>query len=84
MSVIMEEEDFARLKDAQIASLQEELNRLRRALESAQREAELCFEAAQIATRENVEMRKRLQSRADDADDAIARARRTELEALEL
>ena len=82
--LIMEMEDFVRLKDAEIGSLREELAAERARRVAAEREAELCFEAAQLVTKENVAMRKQLQSWADDADAIIAKARRAELEALEL
>lgn len=80
----MEQEDFLRLKDQEIGALREELARVRAALQSAEQEAELLMEAAKATTRENVLMRKQLQSWADDADAIIAKARRAELEALEL
>lgn len=82
--LVMEMEDYVRLKDAEIAALREELAHERMKRAAAEREAELCFQAAQVTTRENVAMRKRLQSWADDADELIAKARRAELEALEL
>lgn len=84
LPVLMEEEDISRHKDAEIAALREEIAHVRVVLEAAKREGELLFEAARLATKENVELRKRLQSWADDADELIARARRAELEALEL
>ncbi len=80
----MEQEDFLRLKDQEIASLREELARARASLVSAQQEADLLMDAARATTKENVAMRKQLQSWADDADAIIAKARRAELEALEL
>jgi hypothetical protein len=82
--VMMEQEDFLRLKDQEIASLREELARARASLVSAQQEADLLMDAARATTKENVAMRKQLQSWADDADAIIAKARRAELEALEL
>lgn len=82
--LVMEMEDYLRLKDAEIASLREELalERMKRA--AAEHECDLFLEAARVTTRENLAMRKRLESWADDADEVIARARRAELEALEL
>ena len=82
--LVMEMEDYVRLKDAEIMALREELGHERMKRMAAEREAEICFEAAQTTTRENVAMRKQLESWADDADELIARARRAELEALEL
>ena len=82
--VMMEQEDFLRLKDQEIASLREELARVRASLVSAQQESDLLMDAARATTRENVAMRRQLQSWADDADAIIAKARKAELEALEL
>lgn len=86
MSYEMESEDFVRMKDAHIAALEEELTRERLRRESAEAEAELCFQTAQRTTKENLELRKQLQSWADEADKeiALAKAKQIEREALEL
>ena len=84
MSYEMELEDFVRAKDAEILALREELQLARFNVERLEREVSEIYRAAQAATMENLELRKRLQSWADDADELIAKARRAELEALEL
>jgi len=76
--------DLHLLKDAEIGALREELQRERNKREAAEREAQLLFEAAQLATKENMELRKRCHAWADDADELIRKARQAELEALEL
>ena len=85
MSYEMEQEDFVRQKDAEISSLREEVHRLALDNEAKDREISLLHNAARRATKENIELRKQLQSWADEADSDIqlAAARRAELEALE-
>jgi predicted glycosyltransferase len=82
----MEAEDYLRAKDMQIASLCEELHRER--INSERLEAEIAnlYHAAQKSTRENLDLRKRLQAYIDEADAEIqlAALRRAEAEALEL
>jgi hypothetical protein len=56
--------DLLKLKDAEIASLQEELGRERARRVSAEQEAELCFHSAREITQENVALKKKLQSEA--------------------
>ena len=82
----MEAEDYLRAKDMQIASLCEELHRERMNSERLEAEIANLYRAAQAATRDNVELRKRLQAYIDEADAEIqlAAVRRAEAEALEL
>jgi predicted RNase H-like nuclease (RuvC/YqgF family) len=86
MSHEMDMEDFIRAKDMQIASLCEELHRERMNSERLEAEIANLYRAAQAATRDNVELRKRLQGYIDEADAEIqlAALRRKELEAMEL
>lgn len=85
-SVMMEQEDFLRLKDAEIASLHEELARERARRESAEKGEELAIAAGLRWQRQYQEARKQLQSWADEADKEIklAALRRAEVEAYEL
>ncbi len=84
--VFMEQEDFVRAKDAEIASLREELQRCRLIIERLEAEIAELYTAAKRATADNLDLRKRLQAWADEADAEIqlAKLRRAELEALEL
>jgi len=84
MSHEMEMEDFVRAKDAEIHALREELQLARYNIERLEREVSELYRAAQAATKRHLDLQKRLQSWADDADELIAKARRAELEALEL
>ena len=86
MSHEMEMEDFMRAKDMQIASLCEELHRERMNSERLETEIANLYHAAQKSTRENLDLRKRLQAYIDEADAEIqlAALRRAEAEALEL
>ena len=86
MSHEMEMEDYIRAKDAQIASLCEELHRERMNSERLEAEIANLYRAAQQATRDKLELRKRLQAYIDEADAEIqlAALRRAEAEALEL
>jgi hypothetical protein len=86
MSHEMEQEDFVRAKDAEIASLREELQRARLTIERIEAELAQLYRAAQAATRENLDLRQRLQAFYDEADAEIqlAALRRKELEAMEL
>jgi hypothetical protein len=86
MSHEMEQEDFVRAKDAEIASLREELQRARLTIERIEAELAQLYRAAQTATRENLDLRQRLQAFYDEADAEIqlAALRRKELEAMEL
>ncbi len=86
MSHEMEMEDFIRAKDAQIASLCEELHRERMNSERLEAEIANLYHAAQKSTRDNLDLRKRLQAYIDEADAEIqlAALRRAEAEALEL
>jgi hypothetical protein len=84
--VMMEQEDFIRLKDAEIAALQEELIRERARREAAEKGEELAIGSGLQWQRKYHEARKQLQSWADFADEEIklAALRRAEVEALEL
>jgi gamma-glutamylcysteine synthetase len=84
MSHEMEMEDFVRQLRAEVAALREELHRAQMASEAKDREIEELHRAAVALSKDNLAMRQQLQSWADDADEIIARARRAELEALEL
>jgi hypothetical protein len=86
MSHEMEMEDFIRAKDMQIASLCEELHRERMNSERLEAEIANLYHAAQKSTRENLDLRKRLQAFYDEADAEIqlAALRRKELEAMDL
>jgi predicted RNase H-like nuclease (RuvC/YqgF family) len=67
-------------------ALREDLQRARLTIERLEGEIENLYRAAQAATRHNLELTKRLQAIADeaDADIQLAAARRAELEAIEL
>jgi predicted RNase H-like nuclease (RuvC/YqgF family) len=82
----MEMEDFARAKDTEITALREELQLARYNVERLEGEVSELYRAAQAATRDNVELRKRLQGYIDEADAEIqlAALRRQEVEACEL
>jgi predicted RNase H-like nuclease (RuvC/YqgF family) len=84
--VFMEQEDFIRAKDAEIGALREELQRARLTIERIEAEVAQLYRAAQTATRENLDLRQRLQAFYDEADAEIqlAALRRKELEAMEL
>ena len=86
MSHEMEMEDFIRVKDAELGALREELQRCRLIIERLEAEISQLYTAAKRATKENLELRKQLQSWADEADAEIqlAKLRREELEAREL
>ena len=82
----MEQEDFTRAKDAEIGALREELQRARLNTERLEGEIAELYRAAQVATRDNLDLRKRLQTYIDEADAEIqlAALRRAEAEALGL
>lgn len=86
MSHEMEQEDFVAQLRAEIAALREELHRQQMASEAKDREIEELHKAAVALSKDNLAMRKQLQSWADeaDADIQLAKLRREELEALEL
>ena len=86
MSHEMEQEDFVRAKDTEIGALREELQRARLTIERLEVEVGDLYRAGQMATRDNLDLRKRLQAYIDEADLEIqmAAARRAELEAIEL
>jgi hypothetical protein len=80
----MEMEDFVSQLRAEVAALREELHRAQIAGEAKDREIVLLHQTATALSKDNLAMRRQLQSWADDADAIIAKARRAELEALEL
>ena len=86
MSHEMESEDFIAQLRAEVESLREELHRVQIEGEAKDREIEELHKSAVALSKQNLEMRKQLQSWADeaDADIQLANARRAELEALEL
>lgn len=86
MSHEMEMEDFVAQLRAEVAALREELHRIQIEGEAKDREIEELHKSAVALSKQNLEMRKQLQSWADeaDADIQLAKLRREELEALEL
>jgi heterodisulfide reductase subunit A-like polyferredoxin len=84
--VFMEQEDIIAHYRAESASLREELAREHAAKEAALREAELLLGENLRLKREAHDLRKQVQSWADEADKEIqlAALRRAELEAIEL
>jgi predicted RNase H-like nuclease (RuvC/YqgF family) len=82
----MDMEDFVRVKDAELGALREELQRARLTIERIEAEVAQLYRAAQTATRENLDLRQRLQAFYDEADTEIqlAALRRKELEAMDL
>lgn len=86
MSHEMEAEDFINQLRAEVAALREELHRVQMENEAKDREIEELHKSAVALSKQNLEMRKQLQSWADeaDADIQLAKLRREELEALEL
>jgi predicted RNase H-like nuclease (RuvC/YqgF family) len=86
MSYEMEQEDFVRAKDAEIGSLREELQLARFNIQRLENEVSDLYRNLCAVTKDNLELRKRLQSYIDEADEEIrlAALRRAELEAIEL
>jgi len=86
VSYEMEQEDFVRAKDAEIGALREELQRARFNIQRLENEVSDLYHNLCEMTKDNLDLRKRLQSWADEADAEIqlAAARRAELEAIEL
>lgn len=86
MSHEMEAEDFINQLRAEVAALREELHRVQIEGESKDREIEELHKAGVALSKQNLEMRRQLQSWADEADKEIqlAALRRAEVEALEL
>ena len=83
---MMTMEDFVRNRDAELTALREDLQHSRLTIERLEAEISPLYAAAQTATRDNLDLRKRLQAYIDEADVEIqlAAARRAELEAIEL
>jgi gamma-glutamylcysteine synthetase len=86
MSHEMEAEDFIHQLRAEVCALREELHRRQMEGEAKDREIEELHKAAVALSKDNLAMRKQLQSWADEADAEIqlAKLRRAELEAIEL
>lgn len=82
--IMMEQEDFIRMKDCEIRSLQEELVRERARRESAEAEADLFFQQMQEIARENVQMRKQIDSWTREADEKAAMQQQLERQGYEL
>lgn len=82
----MEMEDFVAQLRAEVCALREELHRVQIEGEAKDREIQELHKAAVALSKQNLEMRKQIQSWADeaDADIQLAALRRAELEALEL
>ncbi len=74
------------LKNTEINALREELQRARLTIERLEVEVGDLYRAGQTATRDNLDLRKRLQVYIDEADAEIqlAALRRAEVEAIEL
>jgi hypothetical protein len=74
------------LKDTEINALREELQRARLTIERLEVEVGDLYRAGQTATRDNLDLRKRLQVYIDetDAEIQLAALRRAEVEAIEL
>lgn len=81
--IMMEQEDFIRMKDCEIRSLQEELVRERTRRESAEAEADLSFQQMQEIARENVQMRKQIESWTREADEKAAMQQQLERQGYE-
>ena len=86
MSHEMEAEDFIGQLRAEVGALREELHRRQIEAEAKDREIEELHKAAVALSKDNLAMRKQVQSWADDADKEIqlANLRRAEVEACEL
>ena len=86
MSFYGEHEDIVNPLRAEIGSLREELQRARLNTERLEGEIGQLYRAAQAATRDNLDLRKRLQAYIDEADAEIqlAALRRAEQEACDL
>ena len=82
----MDQEDFLRAKDAEIGSLREELQRLRLDNEAKDRESEMLLAESLRLKRECWDLRKQVQSWADQADEEVRllKLRQQEREACEL
>ena len=79
----MEQEDFIRMKNCEIRALQEELVRERTRRESAEVEADLSFQQMQVIARENVQMRKQIESWTRAADEKAAMQQQLERQGYE-
>ena len=84
--VIMETEDYIAIQRAELAAEREENARLRVRCESVEKEVDLLMEENLRLKREVHDLRKQVQSWADEADKEIqlANLRRVEMEAIEL
>ena len=81
--IMMEQEDFIRMKNCEIRSLQEELVRERARRESAEAEADLSFQQMQAIARENVQMRQQIDSWTREADEKAAMQKQLERQGYE-
>jgi hypothetical protein len=82
-SIMMEQEDFLRLKDCEILSLREELVRERARREAAESEADLSFQQMQELARDNVKMRQQINSWTREADEQAAMRQQLERQGYE-
>jgi hypothetical protein len=83
-SVMMEQEDFIAMKNREIASLHEELQRERLRRESAEREADIAFEQMRDLARANAMMKKQISSWTNEVDEQIALRQQLERQGLDL
>lgn len=83
-SITIEQEDFIALKNREIASLHEELQRERLRRESAEREADIVFEQMRELARSNVAMKQQIASWTSEVDEQIALRQQLERQGLDL
>lgn len=85
-SIVMESEDYIAILKAEVGSLNEELVRERARRDALEKENDLLIQSNLMLKREAHDLRKHLQSWADEAEKEIqlANLRRAELEAIEL
>jgi hypothetical protein len=81
--IMMEQEDFIRMKNAEIEVLLEELVRERARRESAEREADLCFQQMQEIATDNTQMRKTIDLWMREADEKAAMQQQLERQGYE-
>ena len=83
-SIYIEQEDLIALKNREIASLHEELQRERLRRESAEREADMAFEQMRTLARSNAMMSKQIASWCSEVDEQIALRQQLERQGLDL
>ena len=83
-SVIMEQEDLLRMKNAEIAALQEQLQNERIRREAIEQEAELSFRQAQALAKENKKLKEQVASWTAEADAQAALKQQFERQGIEL